>query len=80
MAGRLRTTKEGRWACTRGLAGEIPMYHHILIPTDGSPLAGSAVEKGIALAKSSRGEGDSAHSRGAIPRTAGRSAIVRRAG
>ena len=28
------------------------MYHHILIPTDGSPLAGSAVEKGIALAKS----------------------------
>src|SRR4051812_33960106 len=35
----------------RGLAGEIPMYHHILIPTDGSPLSGSAVEKGIALAK-----------------------------
>ena len=27
------------------------MYHHILIPTDGSPLSGSAVEKGIALAK-----------------------------
>src|ERR1044071_5587623 len=25
------------------------MYHHILIPTDGSPLSGSAVEKGIAL-------------------------------
>src|SRR4051812_15347347 len=33
------------------LAGEIPMYHHILIPTDGSPLSASAVEKGIALAK-----------------------------
>jgi nucleotide-binding universal stress UspA family protein len=27
------------------------MYHHILIPTDGSPLSASAVEKGIALAK-----------------------------
>ena len=27
------------------------MYHHILIPTDCSPLSGSAVEKGIALAK-----------------------------
>jgi nucleotide-binding universal stress UspA family protein len=27
------------------------MYRHILIPTDGSPLSASAVEKGIALAK-----------------------------
>ena len=27
------------------------MYHHILIPTDGSPLSASAVEKGVALAK-----------------------------
>ena len=26
-----------------GLAGEIPMYHHILISTDGSPLSASAV-------------------------------------
>src|SRR5215204_2605998 len=33
------------------VAGEIPMYHHILIPTDGSPLSASAVEKGVALAK-----------------------------
>src|SRR3954454_7228582 len=27
------------------------MYHHILIPTDGSPLSASAVENGVALAK-----------------------------
>jgi nucleotide-binding universal stress UspA family protein len=28
------------------------MYHHILIPTDGSPLSDAAVEKGLLLAKS----------------------------
>jgi nucleotide-binding universal stress UspA family protein len=28
------------------------MYHHILLPTDGSPLSAAAVEKGVALAKS----------------------------
>ena len=28
------------------------MYRHILIPTDGSPLSESAIEHGIALAKS----------------------------
>ena len=56
------------------------MYHHILIPTDGSPLSASAVEKGVALAKALGAKGDSAHSRGAVPRITQRSGIVRRAG
>ncbi|MCX5512630.1 universal stress protein [Kaistia algarum] len=28
------------------------MFHHILVPTDGSPLSGMAIEKSVALAKS----------------------------
>ena len=36
---------------TRARVGEMPMYQHILVPTDGTPLSASAVTKAVALAK-----------------------------
>jgi len=51
--GRRRSKSKIRWILPAKPSNsqEAPMYTNILIPTDGSELAGKAVEHGIALAK-----------------------------